>query len=81
MVSTPLFKLGKYFPFELFDEYEETQADHYSAKSMECYFLYGVSSFFPYFAYPGSVIGYTKVTYFIDWIKETTKCDATDTCL
>ncbi|KRZ52537.1 Plasma kallikrein [Trichinella nativa] len=93
MVSTPLFKLGKYFPFELFDEYEflagslrgggflGDSGGPLFCKVNERYFLYGVSSFFPYFAYPGSVIGYTKVTYFIDWIKETTKCDATDTCL
>ncbi|KRY18977.1 Plasma kallikrein [Trichinella patagoniensis] len=93
MVSTPLFKLGKYFPFELFDEYEffagslrgggflGDSGGPLFCKVNGSYFLYGVSSFFPYFAYPGSLIGYSKVSYFIDWIKETTKCDATDKCL
>ncbi|KRY31162.1 Plasma kallikrein [Trichinella spiralis] len=93
MVSTPLFKLGKHFPFELFDESEflagslkgggflGDSGGPLFCKVNGIYFLYGVSSFFPNFAYPGTVIGYTKVSSFIDWIKETTKCDATDKCL
>ncbi|KRZ73699.1 Plasminogen -like protein [Trichinella papuae] len=85
MVATPLFKLGKYFPFELFSEYEflagslrgggflGDSGGPLFCKVDEIYFLYGIASFFPSFTYPGSIIGYSKVSAFIDWIEETTK--------
>ncbi|KRZ11333.1 Plasminogen -like protein [Trichinella zimbabwensis] len=85
MVATPLFKLGKYFPFELFSEYEflagslrgggflGDSGGPLFCKVNEIYFLYGIASFFPCFTFPGSIIGYSKVSAFLDWIEETTK--------
>ncbi|KRZ12530.1 Coagulation factor XI [Trichinella pseudospiralis] len=85
MVATPLFKLGKYFPFELFNEYEflagslkgggflGDSGGPLFCKVNGIYFLYGIASFYPHFTFPGSLMGYSKVTAFIDWIQETTK--------